>query len=164
MAAIWWPAFEMAPDRAASRDALAAYLRQASGAREVDVEVLRLLSGGTLQENWLLVARSDGGVLDGCRRFVLRTDAATKLGMGLDRAGEFAVLRAVYAAGILAPEPLSLEGQGSVIGKPFLLMRWIEGSALASRIVAGEIGGPGEALAERLGRELARIHAITPPC
>jgi len=163
MAVIWWPAFEMTLDHAASRDALAAFLRRKSDARAVEIEELHLLSGGTLQENWLLVARYHGGSLDGRQRFVLRTDAMTKLGMGLDRAGEFAVLRAVHAAGIMVPEPILLESGGSVIGKPFFLTRRIEGSALAPRIVAGEIGGDREALAERLGRELARIHRITPP-
>lgn len=143
--------------------ALERYLADATGARSAAIDELRRLPGGAVQENWLVAVRLEDGGLAGRRRLVLRTDGATALGIGLGRAAEFEVLRAVHAAGLSVPEPVLLCEDCGVIGRPFFLMQFIAGAATGERIVAGELGGGREALIARLARELARLHAITPP-
>ncbi|HEX6842106.1 MAG TPA: phosphotransferase family protein [Stellaceae bacterium] len=153
----------MALGEAATRERLARYLREAAGARAADIVELRRLSGGAVQENWLLVAAIEGGALAGRQKLVLRTDAATSLSMSLDRASEFAVQRLVHAGGVTVPEPLFLCRDAQVIGKPFFVMRWLPGIADGERIVAGELGGSRAVLAERLAQELAKLHKLRPP-
>jgi aminoglycoside phosphotransferase (APT) family kinase protein len=147
----------------AARDRLARFLASATAASAVEIEELTLLPQGAVQENWLLVANCRGGRLAGRQRLVLRTNAATSLGVGLDRAAEFAVLRAVHAAGLMVPEPLLLCAEASVIGKPFFVMRWLPGDATPQRITADASGGARDRLAGQLAAELARLHAIEPP-
>src|SRR6185437_1406962 len=153
----------MALGDAATRERLARFLCDAAGARAVDIVELRPLAGGAVQVNWLLVAQIAGGAFVGRQRLVLRTDAATSLSMSSDRATEFAVQRLVHAGGVTVPEPLFLCRDPTVIGKPFFVMRWMPGFATGERIVAGEIGGSRAVLAERLARELAKLHQLRPP-
>ena len=153
----------MTLDEAATRERLARFLCEAAGARATDIVELRPLSGGAVQENWLLVAAIAGGAFAGRQKLVLRTDAATSLSMSSDRVSEFAVQRLVHAAGVTVPEPLFLCRDAKVIGKPFFVMRWMPGTADGERIVAGEIGGSRAVLAERLARELAKLHQLRPP-
>ena len=152
----------MALGEATTDERLAQFLRTAADARAVEITELRRLAGGAVQENWLLAAAIEGGAFAGPQRWVLRTDAATSLSMSLDRASEFAVQRLVHAAGVSVAEPLFLCRDASVIGKPFFVMRWMPGAADGQRIVAGELGGAREALAERLARELATLHRLRP--
>ena len=58
-----------------SLPALAHYLQKASDARHVRVRQLTKLSGGAVQENWLLDVDFEGGSLPGTQALVLRTDA-----------------------------------------------------------------------------------------
>jgi aminoglycoside phosphotransferase (APT) family kinase protein len=148
---------------AAALDRLARFLAAGMGASSARIVEARRLTGGAVQENWLLRVTLRGGASD-VEELVLRTDAPTGLGIGLTRGAEFAVLRAVRAAGVAAPEPLLLCEDTGIIGRPFLIMRRCFGSAAPAAIVAGKAGGSQEALAARLGRELALIHGIRPPC
>lgn len=152
----------MALGEATTRDQLAQFLCGAADARAVEVVELRRLSGGAVQENWLLVTVIEGGAFAGRQTLVLRTDAATSLSMSRDRATEFAVQRLVHAGGVTVPEPLFLCRDAAVIGKPFFVMRWMPGAADGQRIVAGELGGGRELLAERLAQELATLHKLRP--
>src|SRR6185437_6629339 len=152
----------MTLDEAATRERLARFLCEAAGARATDIVELRQLSGGAVQENWLLVAAIEGGAFAGRQKLVLRTDAATSLSMSSDRATEFAVQRLVHGAGVTVPEPLFLCPDATVIGKPFFVMRWMPGVAAGERIVAGEIGGSRAVLAEGLAQELAKLHQLRP--
>ena len=144
--------------------ALARYLREATGARQASIRELRRLPEGAVQENWRVEVEFAGGDLDGSRSLVLRKDAATSLGLGLDRAGEFQVARTAHAAGVSTPEPLLLCTERTVIGSPFFVMRRISGEAAPQRIVLGALGGERTDLAAALAREMAAIHAVAPPC
>ena len=93
-------------DLSADLPALARFLAEASGASRVDITGLELLPGGAIQENWGLDAEFAGGHLAGKQRLVLRTDAPTGIPSSLGRIEEFAVLKAVFAAGVTVPEPL----------------------------------------------------------
>jgi aminoglycoside phosphotransferase (APT) family kinase protein len=143
---------------------LARFLAEAAGARSAQIVRAVPLAGGAVQENWSLDVSFSGGPLAGRHGVVLRTDAQTGVSESHGRAEEFALLGAARAAGATVPEPLFLCADREVIGRPFAVMRRVAGTAAGHRLVREErLGGPHDALAERLGAELARIHAIRPP-
>src|SRR5579883_3042985 len=142
----------------AIRAPLEAFIARESGARSVCIAALTRLGGGAVQENWRLDAVIDGEAV----ALVMRTSSATEgVEESLSRADEFALLRAARSAGVTVPEPLWLCTERSVIGRPFHVMRIAPGVSAGHRLVKDP--RVGDALAGRLGRELARIHAIRPP-
>src|SRR6266481_5772042 len=144
--------------------ALARFLAEASGANAVEVAGLAPMRGGAIQENWALDAHFSGGLLVGDQRLVLRTAAPTGVAASLDRLQEFAVLKAAFAARVTVPEPLFASDDTAVFGKAFFIMRRVDGTAAAHRITRDLVLDPAlPAIAERLGRELARTHTIRPP-
>lgn len=144
--------------------ALAAWLAGVLDARRIAFAEATLLGGGAVQENWRLVADVEGGPREGRQHWVLRTDAVARLSMSLDRTGEFGVLMAAHAAGIAVAEPIARCADSAIIGAPFLIQAFVPGIAHARRIVRDPaLKDYGDALAERLGEEIARIHSITPP-
>jgi aminoglycoside phosphotransferase (APT) family kinase protein len=127
--------------------------RTLDGARLVSAE---RLSGGAIQQNWLL--RLDTG------EAVLRRAAPARIAESHDVAAECALLRAAAAAGVTVPAVLGFCDDARVIGAPFLLMERLPGVAFGPRVVKELSLAPDrEALGARLGRELARLHRITPP-
>jgi aminoglycoside phosphotransferase (APT) family kinase protein len=141
----------------ARRARLTDWLRAATGEATLTIEGMALLSGGAIQQNWALDI-SDG------RAWVLRTDNAATLAVSHGRAQEYALLRAAFAAGVTVPEPLFLCTDATVTGAPFFVMKRVGGTAAAHRVVRSEtLGGGRQACVRALGRELARIHSITPP-
>lgn len=141
----------------ARRARLTDWLRAAAGDPALAIEGMALLSGGAIQQNWALDVSGD-------RAWVLRTDNAATLAVSHGRAQEFALLRAAFAAGVTVPEPLYLCEDATVTGAPFFVMRRVAGTAAAHRVVRSEtLGGGREACVRAMGRELARIHSITPP-
>jgi aminoglycoside phosphotransferase (APT) family kinase protein len=149
---------------AGRRQAIAGFLAAASGADRVEIGALAPLKGGAIQENWALDARFEGGNLAGPQRLVLRLAGATGVPSSLGRIEEFAVLRAALAAGVTVPDPLFACPDPGVLGKPFFVMRRAAGTAAAHLITRDKALEPMlPAVAERLGRELARIHTIRPP-
>jgi aminoglycoside phosphotransferase (APT) family kinase protein len=147
---------------ARAMERLSAYLAARTGAARVVVRELRRLRSGAVQENWALDAVFEGGELAGEQRLVLRADPATALGESRDKASEFAIMSAVHAAGVTIAEPILCCADRAVIGKPFLVMRWLPGDADGTAIVASspEVRA---AIAARLAQVLAALHAIRPP-
>ncbi len=149
---------------AAARERLTSWLAGALGASAVRLAVAEKLAGGAVQENWSLDVDVAGGTHAGRQALVLRSDAASHLSVSLDRAAEFAVLKAAHAAGAAVAEPLARCSDASVLGRPFLIQRRMPGIAQARRLVRDpELPKYGDALAEQLGEALARIHAMKPP-
>lgn len=148
---------------AAVRRRLADCLCQAFAARQVRIDAVERLSGGAIQENWGLDLTVEGGPRHGQLAAVLRTDSPTGVAVSLTRVQEYALLQAAWKAGVTVPEPLVCIAEADVIGKPFCVMRRVSGTALGQKITRDpSLGGDREALTERLGREMARIHTITP--
>ena len=146
------------------RAGLARFLAVASRASAVEIIALAPLRGGAIQENWVIEAHFSGGVLAGHRQLVLRTAAPTGVPASLDRLQEFAVLKAAFGAGVTVPEPLFASDDPAIFGKPFFIMRRVSGIAAAHRITRDStLDSSLPAIAEELGRELARIHSIRPP-
>lgn len=143
---------------------LAHFLARQSGASAATITSTLRLSGGAIQENWRITVQLADGPHAGELALVMRTDSLSGVAESHSRAAEFALLAAVYAAGVTVPEPLWLCEDVAVIGRPFFIMRCIGGTAAGHVLVKDRhYGSDRVALAERLGRELATIHAITPP-
>lgn len=138
----------------ARRAALAAWLPAGT-----KIAAMSLMSGGAIQQNWLLdVVQNELP-----QHWVLRTDSPATLTHSRPRAQEFALLSTAFAAGVTVPEPLMLCSDPSVTGAPFFIMRRVRGIAAGHRVVRSDtLGGGREALVRRLGTELARIHSISP--
>ena len=146
------------------RAALARCLAVAGAASTVEITGLTQLRGGAIQENWAVDARFSEGPLAGDQRLVVRTAAWTGVAASLSRLEEFAVLKAAFAAGVTVPEPLFASDDAAAFGRPFFVMRRVNGIAAAHRITRDAALEPAFAgIAERLARELARIHTIRPP-
>jgi len=145
------------------RDALAAFLMAAWGAEAVELNDYRKLSGGAIQENWLADFQVVGGPHAGRLETVVRTDSPSGVAVSHSRAQEYQLLKAAFDAGVTVPEPLACCEDTEVIGKQFVVMRRVAGVALGQKVARDpSLGGDREALTERLGAELARIHAMTP--
>lgn len=136
--------------------ALERFFCRQTGAVSVAVLEARRLSGGAIQENWWLRLQPAGrDLLD----VVLRCDAASRVAESRSRAQEFALLRVAFEAGVTVPEPLWL-GDDS-LGRDFFVMRKAEGVAAGHRLVKDmSLGGDRDQLAERMGREMARLHRV----
>lgn len=150
---------------AKTRQAVERFVAGATGAAAATVTDARQLSGGAVQENWLVDLVVEGGARAGQYECVLRCDSPTAgVAISHGRAQEFALLKAVFDAGVTVPEPLWLCEDRAVIGRPFFLMRRIRGTAAGHVLVKdARYGGDRARLAESLGRELARIHSVRPP-
>jgi len=144
--------------------AVARWLRDEMHATDVRVAECVRLPGGAIQDNWTLDLEVEGGTWAGRHALVLRTDAPSTVATSLTRAQEFAVLSVAHAAGVLAPKPLFLCRDRSVIEREFFVMERLPGIATGHRIAREALLVPnGEALADALGANLARIHEIRPP-
>ena len=147
-------------DHPTIRPRLAEYLGRAAGARSLSIIALERMSGGAVQENWALDVELDGAL----RRWVLRTDAQAAVRESLSRAQEFAVLKFVHAANVLAPEPLYLCDDPAVTGRGFFIMQRLPGVAAGHRLTRDAGLVPDAArLARELAANLAQLHRIKPP-
>jgi aminoglycoside phosphotransferase (APT) family kinase protein len=148
---------------AVARGRLETALAAALDAASVTLNGMTLLSGGAIQENWAVDLAIQGGPRAGSLAGVLRTDSPTGVAVSHSRAHEYALLEAAWGAGVTVPEPLACVTDLDVIGKEFCLMGRVAGTAVGQKITRDpRWGGDRVALAERLGRELARIHTIRP--
>ena len=149
---------------ASATEKLENFIARAAGARRVRVVKLEPLTGGAIQDNRHLLAEIDEGAFAGKLDAVLRMDAPSRIATSHDRSAEFAILKCAHRAGVKAPEPLWLCADAAVLGRPFFVMRRVEGAAAAHRLVKDAAGrGYGERLAAELGAELAKIHSIPWP-
>jgi aminoglycoside phosphotransferase (APT) family kinase protein len=143
---------------------LEAWLAAATGAARARVLHSERLPGGAIQENIGLYLDFEGGPRAGRHDLVLRTDAPTGVAVSWDRAQEFRILEAAWRAGVAAPEPWALCEDRAVLGKTFYLMRRMPGEARGFRLVRDPVvQARGDRIVAQLGRNLARLHRVTPP-
>jgi aminoglycoside phosphotransferase (APT) family kinase protein len=147
---------------AAKAQSIAAFIAGAARAKDVSLATIGRLGGGAIQENWAIDVAIGDGPRAGRYECVLRSDAVSGIAESWPRAKEFALIAAAFAAGVTVPEPLWLEPSGSVIGRPFYIMRRARGTGHARRVLRGLEPEAGDALARRLGLELAKLHRIRP--
>jgi aminoglycoside phosphotransferase (APT) family kinase protein len=140
--------------------ALSDFIRAAAWAERADVNVDRSLPGTAGRDHYLIAAEIAGGSFTGRHAMVLRGEADERGFNVLAGAEEFAIRQVAFRAGLTTPEPLWLEPNGDVIGKPFMILRHAAGTTDAATLQGQLSAEEGNRLAYRLGQELARLHRI----
>ena len=125
----------------------------------VTLSGIKKLSGGAIQENWAVDVCIDAGDWDGTHQWVLRQDAASKVGASRGRAEEYHLLKAAEVVDAQVPAPYFLCEDEKVLGRPFFLMNRLQGTA-AGHVLTKQDAKPNAIKA--IGENLARIHTITP--
>ena len=139
------------------------WLAAVAEAQSVSVLDMEKLSGGAIQENWAVNAGFSSGPFSGLQELVVRADALASVSTSHSRLQEFALLQQVFKAGVCVPEPLWSCGDTDVLGRSFFVMRRVGGVAAGFKVTKDlSLGGDRQQLLVRLGRELARIHTVTP--
>lgn len=145
------------------REALTQHIAHKS-AGSVEISRLERLSGGAIQENWLLEVSIHGGEWAGEHRWVLRTGSLSAVDVSMSRADEYAVLKTVHETGVEVPAPLWLCSDLEVIGREFFMMQAVGGTAAGHRLVKDDsLVSDRPELCRELGRNLAKLHSIKPP-
>jgi aminoglycoside phosphotransferase (APT) family kinase protein len=146
------------------RAALQGWLRTALGQPQLTIAAETLLSGGAVQENWRLQVVADSSKTGAATEsWVMRTDANQRLSLSLDRAAEYQVIEAAFATGVPVAEPIVRCQDETVIGRPFLIQRFVEGQAAARQIVRDPaLADTGPRAAAALGAALAKVHSMRP--
>jgi aminoglycoside phosphotransferase (APT) family kinase protein len=147
-----------------SEPALARFLAEHSGADRVEFGPPELLAGGAIRHNLGFEAEFRAGRLAGRHALVLRSQGPTGIASSLGLVDEFAVVQAAFGAGVTTPEPLFAGTDPGICGSPFFVMRLVAGTAQGRQITTDPTLQPElPRIAERLGRELARVQAVRPP-
>lgn len=143
--------------------AIADFLNNHFGAQHTRIVQASRLSGGAIQENWLLQVEQQGGSRAGEQRWVLRTDAPSSVAVSMTRAQEFAVLRCAFDAGAKVPEPLVLCSDFQIMGREFFIMQALDGTAFGPTLTRDGVNDTQRpALCRELGTSLAYLHRISP--
>jgi len=119
---------------------------------------VRLIGGGRSNLTYLL----DTGAVASRGRLVLRRPPLGHvLPTAHDMAREFRVLTALYGTAVPVPRPVALCEDPSVVGAPFYLMDYMDGTVLRTREDAGALT-PAQAglLCQRFVEMLATIHGL----
>ncbi len=138
---------------------LPAFFMTQTGAREVALADVRLMTGGAVRETWRLDATlrfADGR--EETQQLVLMSFPPSEA-RAFGAAEEFRLLQAARAAGVPAPEPLYV-GE-NVLSQPFYVMRRLVGESIGRRIVREPaLARARELLPRQLGVALAAIHRL----
>jgi aminoglycoside phosphotransferase (APT) family kinase protein len=141
--------------------ALSDFVRKMAQAERADISVERALPGDAGRAHYLISAELHGGALTGRHALVVRGQGGNG-GADLTCAQEFATRQAAFRAGLTTPEPLWLEPDGHVVGRPFMVLHHAPGMTEPGALQRDLSVEEGDRLAFRLGQELARLHRITP--
>ncbi len=141
------------------REALARAINRALGGT-YETGPLTRLSGGASQETWAFSVTGP----DGKRNFILRrapggTSAISPSGNAIGLPTEAAVITAARAAGVTAPEVITVLTPEDGAGTGYVMAR-VEGETLARRILRDtQFDAIRGRLAHQCGEAMARIHA-----
>ena len=135
------------------------WLADTLGASTVEVRAIRQLSGGAIQQNWLIETQIDN---HHPQKWVLRCDAPSALGISHQRAQEAELLIALAPYDIAVPKIYALSPDPSPIGKGFFVMEYIDGIAQAKKLTRHpDKASFSGSLVRQLGQQMARLHQIT---
>lgn len=147
-----------------TRQRLADFIRDVSGADKVTITRIERMTGGAVQQNWALDAELTHGRDNVMRTWVLRMDAPASVAESLTRSEEFHVLAAMREAKVAAPLPLWLCSDPSIAGRSFFIMERLPGVAAGHKVARDRHLTPDRArLARELASNLACIHNVKPP-
>ncbi|MET0900583.1 MAG: phosphotransferase family protein [Mycobacterium sp.] len=137
------------------RPALTTVLRPVLG-DHVDVEELRVLTGGASRTTWAFTAVTDHGR----RPLILRTGPPDELHAGMELEARVQSLAA--ATGAPVPEILTADDSPSALGSPYLICSAIAGETIVRRIQRGLDDAGRAQLLHQCAAALAAIHRADP--
>lgn len=144
-------------DESYSATALAAYLAtEVFADPDLQVDTIDVVSGGYSKLTLRARVRSEQAPAT----LILRVDRlASQKFVGTRVADEYPLLIALYDAGVCVPKPYALEGGGTVLGAPALVLGEVAGGTVGDLF---NFPAPDRELAAQLTRQLALIHAMPP--
>ncbi|RSO58809.1 phosphotransferase family protein [Acinetobacter lactucae] len=128
------------------------YLHDKLGLVLTDHTNIKKMSGGAIQENWLLENQDFA--------LVLRKNAESGVEVSSSREQEFLLLECLFQAGIKVPEPLYFEKAPNSLNSDFFIMKKIKGITEGHKLVRLSDPEQRKILVEEIGSQLARIHSI----
>ncbi len=141
------------------RGQLQEFIRSQAHAEEgarAEVNSLKRLAGGASCDVYAFEVTLSRGQAP--RRLVLRIDREGNA-IGSDRRREFDLFRAAAQAGVTVPRVYWYGDQRCGLGRPFFVMEYVEGEAIARRLLRDDAySGTRKVLPSDLARELARAH------
>ena len=112
-----------------------------------------------IDQNWSVLADIDGVP----KSFSIRKTVPLTVFAGHTIAEEFTLLQVAHEHGVKVPRPIAFCDDPDVLGSSFALLEKIYGTSFGVDVVRDlSLGGDRSTLAQRLGRELAKIHRICP--
>lgn len=152
---------QLSTDQAALAEALAAFIRDASG-QAARVTRITPLAGGASRETLLLDLLLD----ERPQKLVMRRDLPTQMtDIALTRAQEYRLMHAAYAHGVRVARVRWLcETPGDFgLERPFFLMDYVPGESVGRKVVsAPELAAARAVLPEQMAEQLALIHRLDP--
>ena len=143
-------------------EAFIGWLATQTASDRINLHNIEKLSGGAIQQNWLLEIEIAGGRLAGRHKWVLRCDAPSALGISHQRTQEAELLVALADTELAIPRIIALSPQPSPLGKDFFIMGYVEGIAQARKLTRHPDKAQfSDRLVTQLGAEMARLHQIT---
>jgi aminoglycoside phosphotransferase (APT) family kinase protein len=137
---------------------LAGFLQRFHRASAVEIDELRLLTGGASRQTWSFDATVHAA--DGAERkhmLVLRMDP--RRSQMMERGTEWRLLQAAERSGVPVPH-LHAPGDDS-LGVPFFIMERLDGETVPRRLLRDEeYAQARRVMVDQLARALARIHSV----
>ena len=125
-----------------SAQRLEAWLSRALG-EPVRVDSAQKPGGGTARETWAVVAVAAGAERPRRNLRVVGGEAPPGRESGRTRCEEFTLLRVAHDAGVHVPRPLVLCADAGVLGAPFFVTDFVEGTENGDRPSRSPGGGAG---------------------
>lgn len=113
---------------------------------------LKKMSGGAIQENWL--------IQDKVIEFVLRKNSEASVAVSSDRYQEYALLERLYQLGIIVPEPVLFQANPNFLHSDFFIMKKINGVTEGHKLVRLPDSEQRQKIIQQIGEKLAHIHGI----
>ncbi len=130
--------------------------------KNVEVENLARMPGGTSRDIWSFDAAMTGAEGTSRRSLVIRMDP-TGSRIESSRRQEFLVMRAAYREGMPVPEMFWLCEDPSVLGAPFFIMERVEGETIARKLLRDETYADArKIIIPQMAEALAKFHAVDP--
>lgn len=139
---------------------LSEWFASAIGDASAKVLTLQPIRHGATGRNWAVLAEINGT----SKTFALRRGVPPVPLDGHTVVEEFTLLQVAFERGVAVPKPIALCDDPDILGSAFALLENVDGASSGTRVVREvSLGGDRSTLAQRLGRELAKIHGIRPP-
>ncbi|WP_367105956.1 phosphotransferase family protein [uncultured Psychrobacter sp.] len=131
---------------------LKALLEQQLNLKVTDRLKVVKMSGGAIQENWL--------IQDDSFALVLRKNSEASVSVSSDREQEYRLLSRLHQLGIKVPEPIYFDQAPNFLNSDFFIMQKVNGTAEGHKLVRLDDVNIRKNITQDIGRSLASIHKV----